>query len=559
MSAIPASPFTAWNPGLESPVPTALQAQCTNHRPENVSTSLQAARELRDLTGLDMADLVAFRPQRLALHELLIRVTANVSVPDGDRIGDLGVNFRRLTRAILASHIEPRLAQVESAYVAVRQKTLKAVTQGIDAAASSSKPETLIAAWNKVAHGTGDSTQKSIHRALARVASALIVRHGRLWGPRELLAALVTDMACNEAGSDAIGTLIEPWVLEGAVKEGFRILPRQESPVVMNTKGASAAGKSTLRPLQRALTAEIGVDWSDFSLISPDIWRKQLLDYNSLGENFRYAGPFTGEELRVIDLKLDRYMADKAARGGMTHMLIDRFRFDSFAPDSDEAGSNLLTRFGRTVYLFFVITPPDSLVERAWARGLEFGRYKAVEDTLGHGVEAYAGMGQIFTTWVRRRDKRVHFEFLDNTVALGERPRTVAFGWNDILRILDVKSLIDVERFRRVDTDARSAAAIWRNPSELVPGNNLGFLRQCMGEFREIQFVHPATGRVYLQVSGGAPAWVDRGVFEEVTRNLDTRTGLQAVVPGAFDASLPIREGTPVPEAERRHTLGQWP
>ena len=102
----------------------------------------------------------------------------------------------------------------------------------------------------------------------------------------------------------------------------------------------------------------------------------------------------------------------------MSHLLIDRFRFDSFAPDSDEEGSNFLTRFGQTVYLFFVITPPEQLVERAWKRGLEFGRYKAVDDTLAHAVEAYTGIPNVFFTWVRRSDKRIRFEFLDNSRAL---------------------------------------------------------------------------------------------------------------------------------------------
>ena len=117
--------------------------------------------------------------------------------------------------------------------------------------------------------------------------------------------------------------------------------------------------------------------------------------------------------------KLDRYMERKYRSGDMTHLLIDRFRFDSFAPDSDEEGSNLLTRFGHSVFLFFVITPPEQLVERAWKRGLEFGRYKAVDDTLAHAVEAYTGMPNVFFTWVRRSDKRIHFEFLDNSVPLG--------------------------------------------------------------------------------------------------------------------------------------------
>ena len=69
-----------------------------------------------------------------------------------------------------------------------------------------------------------------------------------------------------------------------AGREGYRAYCRGRTrPVVINTKGASASGKSTLRPLQKKLAGDIGVNWSDFALISPDIWRKQLLDYGSLG------------------------------------------------------------------------------------------------------------------------------------------------------------------------------------------------------------------------------------------------------------------------------------
>src|SRR6476659_1885548 len=254
-----------------------------------------------------------------------------------------------------------------------------------------------------------------------------------------MLATLATDIACNQIASDASGQRIEAPLADAAGIETYRRLPRQAHPVVMNTKGASAAGKSTLRPLQKRLAAEIGVDWSEFALISPDIWRKQLLDYASLGPACKYAGTFTGDELQIIDEKLDRYMARKAERGDMSHLLIDRFRFDSFAPHSDEAGSNLLTRFGHSVYLFFVITPPASLVERAWNRGLEFGRYKAVDDTLAHSIDAYSGIPELFFTWVARHDKRLVFEFLDNSVAQGERPRTIAFGTNDVLNVLDVR------------------------------------------------------------------------------------------------------------------------
>jgi hypothetical protein len=150
----------------------------------------------------------------------------------------------------------------------------------------------------------------------------------------------------------------------------------------MNVKGAPASGKSTMRPLQKALAGKLNLPWVEFALISPDIWRKFLLDYAALGPAYKYAGTLTGHELEIIDRKLDRRMANRAAKGEMPHLLIDRFRFDSFVPNLEEGSRRLLTRFGDLVYMFFMITPPEMTVERAWTRGLKVGRYKAVEDIL---------------------------------------------------------------------------------------------------------------------------------------------------------------------------------
>jgi hypothetical protein len=382
--------------------------------------------------------------------------------------------------------------------------------------------------------------------------------------------SLATDLAGNTLGSDAVGRAIEPLLEHAAAVEGYQRLPRQDRPVVINTKGASASGKSTLRPLQKRLAGEIGARWSDFALISPDIWRKQLLDYASLGEAYKYAGSFTGEELQIVDRKLDRYMARKQAAGNMTHLLIDRFRFDSFAPDSDEEGSNLLTRFGRAVYLFFVITPPDALVPRAWKRGLEFGRYKAVDDTLAHAVDAYTGIPNVFFTWVRRGDKRIQFEFLDNTVPLGERPRTVAFGDNETVNILDVKPLIDMVRYGRVFVDAKTPQMLYPNRTALAPDNNLGFLVRCVQEFRCVNFANQDSGRIYLRMEAGKPVRVDREALVRALEDADTFAGLRAVARAALETGQPAADAPRYlhrydsavdlrgEEAKATATLGQW-
>jgi hypothetical protein len=592
--ALPEAQFGPWNPGIESQVPARLRHLCTIFLPENVFTSVAEATELRDLTGLAFTELVQFRPERLALHELLIRVTADLSVPDGARIEDLGINFRRMTTTLLDRGIAPRMDAIRAAYEALRRELAQVVDAELAAVFTPTRTSEasragaqgwlgrlgfrraravagddeggqerrLVAQWHAKAGTAPREIEKAAHLALARIVSAVLVRHGQIWGSRDLVGTLATNLACNAFGSDAIGRLTEPWIAAAAKDEGYLLLPRQDEPVVMNTKGPSASGKSTLRPLQRALAGEIGVRWSEFALISPDIWRKQLLDYGTLGAEYKYGGSFTGEELQIVDQKLDRYMARKAARGNMPHLLIDRFRFDSFAPDSDEPGSNLLTRFGRIVYLFFMITPPASLVERAWKRGLEVGRYKAVDDTLAHAVEAYSGMPGLFFTWIERADKRVQFEFLDNSVNFGERPRTVAFGWNDEINVLDIKCMLDVERYRRVDIDATAPGLLYRDPASLAPERNTGFLRQCVERFRAVNFAEQSTGRVYLRLEVGRALWADPEPLDRALSDPDTRAGLGATASGALERDLArpdrLRVLTQADDGRPIHTLGRW-
>jgi hypothetical protein len=562
------NPSGPWNPGLKSQVPKEWRELETIFRPENNYSTLAAAEERRGLTGFGLSELAVFRPERLALHELLIRVTADFAVPDGSRIEDLGINFRRIANRILTNYLEPEKRAITAAFEEARREMTGAIEmaltdllRGTAAPAGMAKtrrfafwrsrhePRALPAAdlgWNaghiaeceRRANAACDPLAGLAYRTLARVLSGLFTTHGCAWGTRDLIVPLARDLACNAYGSDAVGKAIDPLLRRAAEHEGYGLLPRQDRPVVINTKGASASGKSTLRLLQKKLAGDIGVDWSDFALISPDIWRKQLLDYGTLGAAYKYAGAFTAEELQIVDRKLDRYMARKHAAGNMSHLLIDRFRFDSFAPDSDEAGSNLLTRFGQTVFLFFMITPPDQLVERAWKRGLEFGRYKAVDDTLAHAVDAYTGIPNVFFTWVRRSDKRIQFEFLDNSVALGEQPRTAVFGDNDTVNVLDVKRMLDIDRYGRVFVDAASPDGLYRDRAVLAAEQNAGFLRRCVAGFRCVNFALQANGRIYLRIESGQPAWIDPEALAAALADPDTRAGLRAVAPTAVDGSV---------------------
>jgi hypothetical protein len=386
--------------------------------------------------------------------------------------------------------------------------------------------------------------------------SGLIARQNTLVRDAALLRTIAGTLVSNGYGSRRIGERIEPWIAAVVEAHGYRRLAPQDHPVVMNVKGASASGKSTIRPYQLDLARRLGMAWSDFAVITPDVWRKYLLDYDSLGEASRYAGTLTGYEVEIVDMKLDRYVTRKAAERRISNLLIDRFRFDSFQAEAgSDGGGQLLTRFGDRVYMQFMVTPPADTVERAWKRGELFGRYKAVEDLLAHNVEAYTGMPRLFFNWALARDKQVVCEFLDNSVPLGERPRTIAFWSDGVLNILDVTGLIDIDRFRKVDIFARSPEAVFKGVDLSAPAN-MGFLLECLRRMPAIRFVQAETGRAILRLDRGRITALDRDALAAVGDGPEWAAARGLIGVPTDLASIPVLDEILSPADTP--TLGAW-
>ena len=590
MTAAPApaaeATFHAWNPGLEPGLPRALMPLATVFRPETTALPLPEILELADVSGLSPVRLAPIRAERLAVHELLIRVMADYSVPVGEVYADLGVNFRAMVATIWREGIAGRMAAVEAELEALRVEADAIIARELSilldgpAEAPPPPPRRLfgLLPGRPVPVPAGDGLAGALARldarcaeaegldgavreALRSVVAAVIARQGTLIRDRALLARLSLILTANREGSRRIGALIEPWIAAAAESRGYRRLAAQAEPVVMTVKGASASGKSTIRPYQRDLAGRIGAAWSDFAVVTPDVWRKYLLDYDSLGPRRRYAGPLTGHEVEIVDAKLDRHITAKAAGGNVSHLLIDRFRFDSFSTEANGDGTGgLLTRFGQQVFLQFMVTPPEETVERAWKRGEEFGRYKAVEDLLAHNVEAYSGMPRLFFTWALRQDRAVFYEFLDNAVPKGARPLTIAFGTNGAMTILDARALLAIERYRRIDIRARGPEEVYRGAAP-DPEQDAGFLRAILRRIATVRFAEPATGRVVARFEGGRLAGLDRPRLDALRADpaRDPAMAEALAAAGLFSdmaAACPDLDETLCPESAA--TLGDW-
>lgn len=584
-----AQKFGPWNPGIESQIPDEVTPYITMVHADNVFQSFSELMEISDFTGLHWEDIATFRPQRLAVHELLLRISANLSVSDGTRYEDLGVNFRNMAHTLFDRYVSPDMARIVELYDRLKEEIREQVEQELGCSlygnmdekaeqdgwferlfrrrrkTSQSTPmETdelqLVSKWKEDSLNSDVSDlRRSILQSLNRVVNAIMIRHGRICGERDLLVKLVVGQTCNTYCSRQIGSLIEPMIDAGASVEGYSILPIQDHPVIMNVKGASASGKSTLRPLQHQLVTRLGFRWEEFALISPDIWRKFLLDYNSLGEYAKYAAVCSGHELKIVDKKLDIYMAEKAKRTGVSHLLIDRFRFDSFAEKSTKEGSNLLTRFGSKVFIFFMITPPHETVERAWLRGEQVGRYKSVDDLLAHNVEAFTGISKLFFTWALDQEKEIHYEFLDNSVDFGKRPKTIAFGDNGSLCILDVKCMMDIDRYQKININACSADSVYPSAEEMLPETNMTFLKNCVERLKGVNFINPVNNEVTASTSSGELVKLNeeelkKAVLDETVFNtlLDCFSSLNKNTQARGVAKSDIVE------TARSETLGDW-
>ena len=584
--------FGPWNPGIKSQIPREILPFSSMFRSANVRTTFEQAHEYADLTGLAPQECVEFSAERLAAHEVLVRVTADLCVPDGPEYADLGINMRGMVATIYDNHVAAHLPKLNEHHQTFRKTIIDLAVEELNAQIfqeaklaqtdqsepsgglfglfkKKPKKETrpqvsleeralgALTEWKKRLAGETNELESSLLQALIKIVGGIAGHRGRLLGDAHSIAEIVAGQVCNTLGAIRMGEKIAPIFSEAAREEKYEFLPAQEEPLVMNIKGASASGKSTMRNAQRQLAERLGVPWNEFALISPDYWRKYLLDYDALGEHHKYAGALSGHELAIVDKKLDRYMAEKARAGLMSHLLIDRFRFDSFSPEQDRsADSTLLSRFGHTIYLFFMVTPPEATVERAWYRGIDTGRYKAVDDLLFHNIEAFTGMPQLFLSWALSKNKSVHYEFLDNSVAQGETPRTIAFGQNGDMTILDLASMLNIDRFKRINFNADRPEDVY-DGATLSAADNTDFLMQCVEYIPRITLVDQITGKPYAQLEDGKCIWGARDKLPK-HKSADVDAALVAL---SIEKCAWSEKPCPHPpdfEKEKTLTLGAW-
>ncbi|MGB7534881.1 MAG: zeta toxin family protein [Azonexus sp.] len=552
--------FSAWHPGVGTGIPSQFRSLETIFRPECVFSETGEIREFANLTGLPEEELTVFRPERLVLHEIIIRVTADIAVAEGAEEEDFGWNFRGIAEHIRNAYVAPRMDAIRDTYADLRQSADDILRQLLaetlfraPAPAEPPRPwwrrlgkaapplpesaverdHRAIAAYKAAGLASDDPLRRALFKSLYRVLNAIAGKRGSIMSDQDLLARLVGQHVCNSYGSHLIGQMIAPLIDTAIDQEGYARVPNRETPVLISLKGASAAGKSSLRPLIKQIMRNQGIEADGYATISPDVWRRLLLDYESLGPARKYAGHLTSRELLVIDGKLDRYIRDKANRNrAIPHFLVDRFRFDSFSSDKvTRVLHDTYAKYVDTMYMYFIVTPPEDTVERGWQRALERGRYKAVEDFLGHSIEAYSGMPKIFFKWLAYRHPSYRYFFLDNRVPKGTFPKTIAFGDQTEMTIHDPVAFINIERYQKINVNAGTPGEVYPAAALMSVAANAGFLKECIRRIPLVRFTDRDSGIAYLAVRDGNVEVLDAAVLSRVMNDSERAAAIGEIAP----------------------------
>ena len=151
-----------------------------------------------------------------------------------------------------------------------------------------------------------------------------------------------------------------------------------------------------------------------------------------------------------------------------------------------------------TMYMYFIVTPPEETVERGWTRGLNRGRYKSVEDFLAHSVEAYEGIPRLLFKYLSSDKPHYVFEFLNNDVPLDQYPSLIAKGTQGVIDIYDPVGFTNIVRFQKINIMAQTADEVYAQEKLLDPANNLDFLRQCIDKIDKVNFIDEESEKVFL-------------------------------------------------------------
>jgi hypothetical protein len=125
------------------------------------------------------------------------------------------------------------------------------------------------------------------------------------------------------------------------------------------------------------------------------------------------------------------------------------------------------------------------------------------------------------------------------------------------MTVLDIKSMLDIERFRKINIRAQAPEEVYADEN-LAPECNIDFLKRCARWIPIINFADYKTGQVYARLKHRKWAWRDDQRFASALNDPDAKAGLEAIAPNDYDLTAGTKVDRTNLDIDKAHTLGAW-
>ena len=118
--------------------------------------------------------------------------------------------------------------------------------------------------------------------------------------------------------------------------------------------------------------------------------------------------------------------------------------------------------------------------------------------------------------------------------------------------------MCDIERYTKINIDARDPADVYPSGDELDPALNAEFLVKCARQIPRINFVDRASGQIYACMESGKMSWIDADMIKQVLDDEAAMAAFSAMVPKFVESLGEFKQQSAVPLSDeaKLHTMG---
>ncbi len=359
-------------------------------------------------------DLVAFRPDRLLGHNIIVELVTSVKMSNLE--GDFTDKFKAVKEGINVDDFVKQGNELRENNI----RQIREISQNL-----ASEPESEA----KSAYLTTQINKDYVPGKFVDGSSTEEMR---------IIAAAdkLTNKQLNEKAKDLVSKTIAQQVSLSKL-EALTEHPAAER-VTLSVNGAIASGKGSSEMILRNYAEEsLGQPWNDFSKINGDSIKLILNSQDGMSPATKEVfSQLVQDEVNYLGTAINNRLKEKLVEHGQApNVFLDKSMINP-------PGVDIATYGGGRVQGIVVSLDAEEAYNRSMDRGAKTGRFEDTKSIL----DAHAAISDTFTKFlIDNKGKDICYSVYDNNVNLGEQPNKVAS--------FDLKNgtyeIIDQVKFRR--------------------------------------------------------------------------------------------------------------